>query len=567
MSVRRLLLLAFSLVALPPAALMMLIAFWQTREVVRTEIEANLSAQAQTVAAKLQQSLFERVQNAVAWSDLEVMQEVAVGDIDKRLTTFLADSQRRYGTLYRALHVLGIDGRVVARSDPTRLTQPLPAAERCSDHRPRHLQFCLPADPDAAAPVASLTVPLRSRFDGSALGTLLLQLDWRSVQEVLDTAAETRRQITVMNLDGQRVAASAALRGAADAPSAADGWLTAAVTAAPVPGLAGEVWTTRVQQSLDTALAPIRRMALAFVGLLVLAGGFIVVASSWLSARIARPLVQLSEQALQMGADATSPRSRLTAAPREVLSLQEALERMLADLEAQRQTLVRAAKLAAVGEFAAIMAHEIRTPLGILRSSAQTIDDRSLDAPNRELVGFIISESQRMERLVNSLLDQARARPPQRQPQDFEQLVARSVAMVRPLARDKGIDIQWAPGARQAVIDIDGEQILQVLFNLLRNAIQILPAGGVIRLSSEDDDQGLRLRVHDDGPGIAEADLDAVFEPFIHRREGGIGIGLAVVREIIRAHGGDVRALPSARGACFELRLPRGTEDGYPADK
>ena len=139
--------------------------------------------------------------------------------------------------------------------------------------------------------------------------------------------------------------------------------------------------------------------------------------------------------------------------------------------------------------------------------------------------------------------------------------------MVRPLARDKGIDIQWAPGARQAVIDIDGEQILQVLFNLLRNAIQILPAGGVIRLSSEDDDQGLRLRVHDDGPGIAEADLDAVFEPFIHRREGGIGIGLAVVREIIRAHGGDVRALPSARGACFELRLPRGTEDGYPADK
>ena len=297
-------------------------------------------------------------------------------------------------------------------------------------------------------------------------------------------------------------------------------------------------------------------MAWAFAGLLAAAGVLIVLAASWFSARIAQPLVRLSAAALTLGDRGELPVPD-AAAPREIHHLRESLARMVADLEAQRQTLIRAAKLAAVGEFAAIMAHEIRTPLGIIRSSVQTIDAGLLDAQSQELLGYIESESQRLERLVNALLDQARARPAQRQPEHVDALVARAVAMVRGQARDKQIRIECQSDAADPVVAVDAEQLLQVLFNLMRNAIQILPAGGRILLHSQDDSESWRLTIADDGPGIPLADHQAVFEPFVHRREGGTGIGLAVVREIIRAHGGDIRLRPVARGACFEIRLPK----------
>ncbi|MGB0213217.1 MAG: hypothetical protein ACPGE9_13620, partial [Algiphilus sp.] len=145
LSLRRLLLIAFSVVALPPAALMMLLAFWQTESIVRSEIQANLVAQADGVSAKLRQMLFERAQNAITWSELEVMQDVAVDDVDKRLSTFLSDSQRRYADSYRALHVVDPEGVMVASSDARRIGAPYPAGERCAAGI-FALALCLPAD-------------------------------------------------------------------------------------------------------------------------------------------------------------------------------------------------------------------------------------------------------------------------------------------------------------------------------------------------------------------------------------------------------------------------------------
>lgn len=534
---------------------MMALAFWQTRDVVRREIEASLQAQAETVAAKLRQGVAERVQAVEGWRELEVMQDLAVNDVDKRLSAFLLDTQRRNPALFTRLDAISPAGVVVASSHPGVLGQAVALPPGCGMPM-SGTRLCLPANPDREDAEGVVVASLHSRFDDRPLGALLVRLDWREEQQILDLAAGDTLRAWVEDEAGTRVVASRGLRETSATLMGNGAWLTAMVRL-PAPVAAdGDQWTTHLQQSYATAFAPIRGMAWAFAGLLALAAALIVLAASWFSGRIAQPLVRLSEAALQLGGGGELP-GLGRGAPREIHHLRQSLARMVDDLERQRQTLVRAAKLAAVGEFAAIMAHEIRTPLGIVRSSVQTIDPTQLDAESRELLGFIESESQRLERLVNALLDQARARPPQRQPEHIDALVARAVAMVRLQARDKQVHIQFTPTADDPVLQVDAEQLLQVLFNLLRNAIQILPTEGRIELCSRDDAEGWRLTVTDNGPGIPLSDHEAVFEPFVHRREGGTGIGLAVVREIIRAHGGDIRLLPVARGACFEVRLPR----------
>lgn len=537
--------------AVPPAILMMALAYWQTRDVIRREIESSLQAQAETLAAKLRQGLDERLQAVEGWRALEVMQDLAVNDVDKRLSAFLLDTHQRHPTLFTRLDAVGLAGAVVASSDPAALGAPAVLPEGCTVP-PSGAALCLPPEPDRADAEGIVVASLRSRFDNARIGTLQVRLDWREEQGIVDAAAADGQRAWVDDDAGRRVVASEGLRHRA--ASSSGPWLTATVRL-PAPATAGS-WATHLQQSYDSAFAPIRAMAWAFAGLLAAAGVLIVLAASWFSARIAQPLVRLSAAALTLGDRGELPVPD-AAAPREIHHLRESLARMVADLEAQRQTLIRAAKLAAVGEFAAIMAHEIRTPLGIIRSSVQTIDAGLLDAQSQELLGYIESESQRLERLVNALLDQARARPAQRQPEHVDALVARAVAMVRGQARDKQIRIECQSDAADPVVAVDAEQLLQVLFNLMRNAIQILPAGGRILLHSQDDSESWRLTIADDGPGIPLADHQAVFEPFVHRREGGTGIGLAVVREIIRAHGGDIRLRPVARGACFEIRLPK----------
>ncbi|MFP5304391.1 MAG: ATP-binding protein, partial [Gammaproteobacteria bacterium] len=113
--------------------------------------------------------------------------------------------------------------------------------------------------------------------------------------------------------------------------------------------------------------------------------------------------------------------------------------------------------------------------------------------------------------------------------------------------------------ARHHILGCDAEQITQVLLNLIMNALQVLPRGGRIEIATREERERLVVEVADDGPGIAPEDRGRVFEPFVFRREGGTGLGLAVVRRILRQHGGDVVADATALGgALFRVWLPFG---------
>jgi len=583
-TIRRILLIAFLLVSLLPAALLTALAFDRTRAAMLAEIEQGVMRSALAVSADVDKVLFERLLNATTWNHLEVMQDLRLDDVDKRLSNFLAEMKRRYGGIYLDLHALDPAGRIVASSNAARIGQPYPAARPWirADLPGGMVRLERPATPGAgAAAQLVLRVSIASEFTEGDIGELALEFDWAVVQRILDHASDPHRQLLLLDAQGQVAGASAELlaRGAITGRDFS-AWLPTArqqsaylrngaplMDTAVIVGHArsqrfehfqGFGWAYLLLQSRAVALAPVHRMAWTFAGLLALTTLITIIVSLTTADAIARPIVALTEftrRYAQPGLAPPPPR----AGPGEVGELTRSFTRLVDDLERSQQTLVQASKLAAVGEVTALLAHEVRTPLGILRSSAQTLaGEPGLSPEGRELLQIIDSETGRLNRLVSSLLDSARARPPQLAHNDLHALIRHAATLLATQCRDRRIRLDLDLQARHSRVHADGEQLTQVLLNLAMNALQILAAGGRIEIASRDEADRIVVEVGDDGPGIAPEDRGRIFEPFVFKREGGLGLGLAVVRQILRQHGGDISAGASRLGgAGFRFWLPR----------
>jgi signal transduction histidine kinase len=261
--------------------------------------------------------------------------------------------------------------------------------------------------------------------------------------------------------------------------------------------------------------------------------------------------------------------------PVEVRDMSNAFGKMMDDLSLSKENLTRAAKLAVAGEMAAAMSHEVRTPLGILRSSAQVLSrEKNLSPEGQEVVAFITTETERLNKLVSTLVDSARPRQPEFAMHDIIGLLEHAVAMLRMQANKKDIELSFASIStlpKEILIECDGEQITQVVLNLLLNAIQVLPVGGKVVVSLFENTETVIISVADNGVGVAEAQKEQIFDPFFTQRPGGIGLGLAVSRQIVAAHFGaltvEAANLPNvagqASGADFRVKLPKHQSSLY----
>jgi signal transduction histidine kinase len=212
---------------------------------------------------------------------------------------------------------------------------------------------------------------------------------------------------------------------------------------------------------------------------------------------------------------------------------------------------------------AAIMAHEVRTPLGILQTTAQMLQwETALSPDGLEMTQMMIEESARLNRLISTLLDCARPRMPTMQPQDLHKIIQRVIGLLTTQAQKKAIQIDWLKPQNTALIECDEELLVQVFLNLILNAIQIIPVGGRIRICADcSDATTIKITIEDDGPGIPAGNCARLFDPFFTTREGGIGLGLTVTQQIIAVHGGRLTADNSdLGGACFTLFLPFSQE-------
>lgn len=226
----------------------------------------------------------------------------------------------------------------------------------------------------------------------------------------------------------------------------------------------------------------------------------------------------------------------------------------------QKQRIQRREHFATVGELAAGLAHEVRTPAGAIKGAAQYLC-RGAAPRDREFLDIIVEEADRLNAVVTEFLEYAR--PENRAPRTIDLKEAAERALAR-LRREKGealgrIHASVACDEPGPQVEADPSGMERVVYNLLTNAVDAMPEGGVLTVRIRGGDGEATLSVEDTGTGIPEADRAQLFKPFFTTRERGVGMGLAICRRIVEDNGGSI-AVESApgRGSRFTVRLPAG---------
>ncbi len=260
----------------------------------------------------------------------------------------------------------------------------------------------------------------------------------------------------------------------------------------------------------------------------------------------------------------TSASARLKAAEERLAEL----DRIKSELELANARLKQADRLKS--EFLASVSHELRTPLTSIRSFAEILgryDDQDPDE-RRRYVAIITAETDRLTHLINDLLDLTKIEAGRADWSmrllELGPVLAASIELVRPQAKERGIDLELAGGAPIAPVLGDADRLKQVMTNLLANGVKFTDRGGAVRVRVEPDDEAgvIRVRVADTGIGMAEEQLGLIFDKFVQikhprRGVGGTGLGLPIVREIVEAHGGRVEVESCVgEGSTFTVVLP-----------
>jgi signal transduction histidine kinase len=295
--------------------------------------------------------------------------------------------------------------------------------------------------------------------------------------------------------------------------------------------------------------------------------GLGIVASLYLSWSFSRPVLQLTQAARQVAAGDLSVRVPSAAAD-EIGSLARTFNEMVERLRESRQLEERlhfAERSTAMGRLASALAHEIRNPLNFINLSIDHMREHLAPAEGRKREDFerilsnVKAEIIRLNRLVGDFLSFGKPMRLHPRPCAIGELVGEVVAVVDHKARDQGIAIatEVEPGLPSLVAD--PELLKTCLLNLLINAVDAMPKGGVVAVSVARDGDALVATVTDSGQGMTADEIRSAFEPYFSTKETGVGLGLALTRTIVEDHGGTVDLESTvARGTTARIRLPLG---------
>lgn len=352
---------------------------------------------------------------------------------------------------------------------------------------------------------------------------------------------------------------------------------TTLLQALSVAGAMLDAETVWREDLLDDINRTIRtEMALASVIVLAL----LVFAALFLKFRVLAPLHDLKELLLSIAREDFTPIATDHLDPllapvfrsynemvRHLAELEEAKRNYAARLEGEVRTatqalleqqgsLARTERLAAVGELAAGIAHELRNPLAGIQISCTNLRQETTDPEQAERLDLVIAELKRMARLLNELLGQSQHTPASVMPCHLARMMNELVALVRyQIPAGIGLEVDAPP---DLIVRLPECRLRQTLLNLILNAAQALAQNsGLIRLRAESREDGIKLSVTDDGPGFSREILDEGIRPFSTGRAGGSGLGLVMVRRFVHEVGGHLElsnVLP--HGACITLTLP-----------
>jgi two-component system sensor histidine kinase HydH len=228
-------------------------------------------------------------------------------------------------------------------------------------------------------------------------------------------------------------------------------------------------------------------------------------------------------------------------------------------------------RLAALGQMAAGLAHEIRNPLAGIKGAAQVLEAEDLEDEAQEMLGVVVREVDRLNLVVTQFLDYARPFVLQRAPDHVNAVATSALVLLRAQGVPASVRVEDHLAGDLPNIALDRDRLLQVLLNLLQNALQAMPSGGVLTVTTRAAMQrggqpAVEIAVADTGVGIPPEDVPRLFIPFWTTKDGGTGLGLAISQRIVSAHDGemDVQSSPGV-GSTFIVRLPISARDAVTA--
>lgn len=350
--------------------------------------------------------------------------------------------------------------------------------------------------------------------------------------------------------------------------------------------LGGHQWYAFVRQDPAETYAPVYTL-LRTVGLIGF--GMVTALASlgfFVGKLIVKPILMLQEQADairqnvrnlasagrfdRVRMDAVRPRvavrtgDELESLASAFNQMAEALDESLKTIRDQEHELVRKEKLASVGQLLAALAHDIKNPLGVIRSSAQlALDEHQPETVKREVAQYVIEETDRLTNRINHFLRFARQKPPEIRSIGARVVLEAALQEWRALGRGRSDVIEKVHVAPDMPdLMVDPEQIKEALVNLLINAREAMPQGGTLTVSARTDGDGgapamVEIRIVDTGAGISPEHLKQIFDPFFTTKDYGTGLGLTNVKRLVEDNGGQL-AVHSTQGQGTEvvLQLP-----------
>jgi signal transduction histidine kinase len=494
----------------------------------------------------------------------------------------LATARKRYADM-SAFRTVAADGRVIAANGEANLP-PSFLKDLIEDMLTRRQPRVRLIPARAGQPLSILLWAPVHNSEASLQGLLVAELDFESLARRIARPGST---VTLADGSGRKIASHSEPLAGEKIPELPAGWdlrirarrkveragAVAGFAVVPVRG-----WVVAVERPRSDALAGVRRGRDLAFGLLLLVIPLAVIGGIIAARRIARPLGDLSQAVDELtagnlaapigAASGVTEVARLAAAFQEMrdrlVERTRESERLATELRARAEALAETDRRK--DEFLAMLAHELRNPLGAIANASYLLEQLGSASPTVERsVAIIRRQIQHLVRMVDDLLDVSRITRGKvelrREPLDFVEVVRLAVESCRPLAEAKeqrlGVELPTEP----LPLDGDATRLEQVLSNLLRNAIKFTDPGGIVQISLRRESGAAVVRVRDNGIGIAPDLLPRVFDLFaqgeqaLDRAEAGLGIGLTLVRSLVEMHGGRVQARSEGRGMGSELEV------------